>query len=178
MRATIIKLHLFVAAFLAPILLMVAVSGGLYLIGSKGTTERIVLTVPEMVVFDDEAADLEAEVSSLLKQLGQSTDFEYLKTSGKTLITRPTSRIGFEISRTDTGLSVVEVRPDWIKTIVELHKGHGPTRFKTFQKVMAVGLLFIVLSGLWLGLTAKGLRKSTLLTSAAGLIIFIILGFG
>jgi hypothetical protein len=169
MRATIIKLHLFVAAFLAPILLMVAVSGGLYLIGSKGTTERIVLTVPEMVVFDDEAADLEAEVSSLLKQLGQSTDFEYLKTSGKTLITRPTSRIG---------LSVVEVRPDWIKTIVELHKGHGPTRFKTFQKVMAVGLLFIVLSGLWLGLTAKGLRKSTLLTSAAGLIIFIILGFG
>ena len=38
MRATIIKLHLFVAAFFAPILLMVAVSGGLYLIGSKGAT--------------------------------------------------------------------------------------------------------------------------------------------
>ena len=46
MRATIIKLHLFVAAFFAPILLMVAVSGGLYLIGSKGTTERITLMVP------------------------------------------------------------------------------------------------------------------------------------
>ena len=176
MRATIIKLHLFVAAFFAPILLMVAVSGGLYLIGSKGATERITLMVPETVVFDDDAADLEAEVTSLLTKLGQSTDFEYLKISGKTLITRPTSRTSFEISRTETGLSVVEVRPDWIKTIVELHKGHGPTLFKTFQKVMAVGLLFIVVSGLWLGLTAKGLRKNTLLTSAAGLIIFVILG--
>ncbi|MBT3644396.1 MAG: hypothetical protein HN530_06300 [Gammaproteobacteria bacterium] len=175
MRATIIKLHLFVAAFFAPILLMVAVSGGLYLIGSKGNTERITLKVPETVVFDDDAVDLEAEVSSLLQQLSQPADFEYLKTSGKTLITRPTSRTGFEISHTDNGLSVVEVRPDWIKTIVELHKGHGPTLFKTFQKVMAVGLLFIVLSGLWLGLTAKGLRKSTLLTSAAGAVIFLLL---
>jgi hypothetical protein len=175
MRATVIKLHLFVAAFFAPILLMVALSGGLYLIGSKGTTERVALAVPETIVFDEGATDLKAEVSDLLRQLGQPTDFEYLKTSGKTLITRPTSRTGFEITRNEAGLSVTEVRPDWIKTIVELHTGHGPTVFKTFQKVMAVGLLFIVISGLWLGLTAKGLRQNTLLTSAAGAIIFLLL---
>ena len=134
MRATIIKLHLFVAAFFAPILLMVAVSGGLYLIGSKGKTERSTLMVPETIVFDEEADDLKAEVVSLLSQLGQSADFEYLKTSGKTLITRPTSRTGFEISHTETGLSVVEVRPDWIKTIVELHKGTAQRCSKPFRK--------------------------------------------
>jgi len=34
-----------------------------------------------------------------------------------------------------------------------------------------------VLSGLWLGLTAKNLRNNTLLTSFSGLIVFLILAF-
>ena len=38
MRRLIVKLHLMIAAFFAPILLMVALSGGLYLLGQKGQT--------------------------------------------------------------------------------------------------------------------------------------------
>jgi hypothetical protein len=42
---------------------------------------------------------------------------------------------------------------------------------------MALGLLLIVLSGLWLGLTSSALRPGTLITSAAGLIAFLVLAF-
>ena len=31
--------------------------------------------------------------------------------------------------------------------LIELHKGHGPEIFRTFQKAIAVGLVFAVLSG-------------------------------
>ena len=37
MRNFWISLHLYAAAFLAPLLLFVAISGGLYLVGIKGT---------------------------------------------------------------------------------------------------------------------------------------------
>jgi hypothetical protein len=61
--------------------------------------------------------------------------------------------------------------------MIELHKGHGPGAFKTFQKIFALGLIFIMLSGLWLGISAARLRKSTLLTAAAGTVAFVILLF-
>ncbi|MEH6569550.1 MAG: hypothetical protein V7709_10765, partial [Halioglobus sp.] len=57
------------------------------------------------------------------------------------------------------------------------HKGHGPSAFKTFQKAFAVGLLFIILSGLWLGISAGRLRQSTLLTATAGALVFALLLF-
>ena len=40
MRALWVKIHLYIAAFFSPMLLMMAVSGGLYLLGIKGTVEK------------------------------------------------------------------------------------------------------------------------------------------
>jgi hypothetical protein len=177
MRALIIKLHLMIAAFFAPVLLMVALSGGLYLFGQKGQTERTALELPSELTLSELAPTPEEAVSNLLQTIDPDFDFEYLKVSGDLLITRPTSKTYYEINRSRGDLTVTKVDPDWIKALVELHKGHGPTSFKQFQKIMAFGLLFIVLSGLWLGLTAKNLRNNTLLTSFSGLIVFLILAF-
>ncbi|MCZ6827986.1 MAG: hypothetical protein O7F73_00065 [Gammaproteobacteria bacterium] len=50
---------------------------------------------------------------------------------------------------------------------------------KTFQKVFALGLLFIAGSGLWLGLSASGLRRRILITSLlAGTALFLALVLG
>lgn len=51
---------------------------------------------------------------------------------------------------------------------LELHRGHGPTTFKTFQNAFMIGPGFIILSGLWLGISNARLRRSTLLTVATG----------
>ena len=61
--------------------------------------------------------------------------------------------------------------------MIELHKGAWTYVIQGFPKVMALGLLLIVLSGLWLGLTSSALRPSTLITSSLGLIAFLVLAF-
>ena len=74
-------------------------------------------------------------------------------------------------------MQVTRNEPDLQKRLIELHKGHGPTAFKTLQKVMAAGLLVVVSTGFWLGLSAVGLRAHMAITSAAGLLLFIVLAF-
>ncbi len=183
MRALWIKLHLYTAAFLAPMLLLVATSGGLYLIGIKGSvSSSSVIAVPGTTL-DLSSDTLEADVRALLSAAGVTDGFEYIKQSGSTLTTRPTSRVYYEIRPGDgqSGETVQITRnePDLQKMMIELHKGHGPLLFKDFQKVLAVGLLFIVISGMWLGVSSTGLRKKSLLTSGLGLLIFVaLIAFG
>lgn len=177
MRNFWISLHLYAAAFFAPPLLFVAISGGLYLIGIKGTVTSTTVAVPSSVVINPTSASLEADVRALMRDIGITHDFEYVKKSGNTLSTRPTSRAYYEISVADNSVTVKHNVPNLQKRLIELHKGHGPLWFTDFQKVLAVGVLFLVLSGLWLGLSSPGLRARTIATSVVGLAVCLILAF-
>ena len=59
--------------------------------------------------------------------------------------------------------------------MIELHKGHGPLKFKTYQKLVALGLLGVVLGGFSVGLLAANYRRKTLIASALGLMTFFLL---
>ena len=134
-----------------------AISGGLYLLGIKGNVTEIPVSLVPGVSLDLAASDLEAAVRQLLTEAGIEHRFEYLKR--------------------EDGVRVTRNEPDLQKRLIELHKGHGPTAFKTLQKVMAAGLLVVVSTGFWLGLSAVGLRARMAITSAAGLLLFIVLAF-
>jgi hypothetical protein len=175
MRRTLINLHLYAAAFLAPMFLLVAISGGLYLIGNKGSVDSTELTLAKDAELDPGSASLEDDIRVLLEDAGVEFSFEYVKVSGNSVTTRPTSRTHFVFSVSDGVVAAVRNEPNLQKSMIELHKGHGPTLFKEFQKVLAVGLLFVVLSGMWLGISSKGLRLPTLAVSGAGLVLFVIL---
>ena len=183
MRRKIITLHLLLAAFMAPAFIMVAVSGGLYLLGIQGSETETHITVPHKgtpgvdIVIDENRnpADLESEVRALLDQLDLDIDFEYLRVRGTTLVTRPTSRQHILIRYTEDGLEVVKRSPDLQSSMMELHKGHGPALFKTYQKWVAVGLIFVMLSGLWMGLSNKALRLRTFASLGIGLVTFVVL---
>jgi len=175
MRIIWIRLHLWMASFLSVILLMIAISGGLYLFGFKGTTETMQITPPAEAHLDASSENLEAEVRALLSLVNSDYDFEYIKQGGNNLLTRPTSRTHYEIDIGALELKITRHDPDWIKTIVELHKGHGPLLYKRFQQFTAAGLVFILLSGLWLGLSSKGLRKQSLLAMGLGVVVFLAL---
>jgi hypothetical protein len=174
-RTTLITLHMTLSAFFAPMVLLVAISGGLYLLGVKGSiAETPVYSAPDETL--DPASDtLKADVEALLLRAGvEGFDFEYVKVSGATLYTRPTSRAHYAIE-TGAGVSVTRADPSLQKRLIELHMGHGPTAFKTFQKFFAAGLLFIILSGLWLGLSAQRLRSRTLGLALGGTVVFALL---
>ena len=177
MRSLWIKIHLYVAAFFLPMLLATAVSGGLYLLGIKGSIESTPVPLSVIKVMSADSKTLESDVRELLNANGIDHNFEYVKVSGGTFITRPTSSDYYQIRTEDDALEVTFNQPDVIKTLIELHKGHGPLFFKDLQKLMAVGLLIVLLSGFWLGTSSRALRVPTLLTSIAGLLVFLAVGF-
>jgi hypothetical protein len=175
MRKKILSLHLLLASFMAPAFIMVAISGGLYLIGIKGANIESEVSVPAQFSLDLDSDELEQDVRNLLGQLNLNTDFEYLRVSGSSITTRPTSREFLRLNVTDEGLKIKTVTPDLQSSLIELHKGHGPTLFKTYQKLVALGLIFVMLSGLWMGISNKMMRKKTLIAAALGLATFILL---
>ena len=174
-RKLIITIHMYLAAFFAPAVLLMAISGGLYLVGIKGDVEEKTIFTSQASI-DPASTSLKADVDKLLVEAGvTSFDYEYVKVSGDRLYTRPTSSDHYIIESSDTAIEVIQAQPSLQKRMIELHKGHGPTLFKTFQQVFAVGLIFIMLSGLWLGLSNKRLRRSTLITAASGMALFALL---
>ena len=172
-RALLIKLHLYCSAFFAAAIVLVAVSGGLYLIGIKGTIEQTpvgTLATGQQLLLDPS----EAKVQAALVTLGVSDfEFEYVKKKGSQLITRPTTRPFYTLDISGEEAVVQYNEPSLQKRMIELHMGHGPTAYKTYQQVFAAGMLFIILTGLWLGLSSARLRFSTAVISGAGVILFL-----
>jgi len=177
MRSLWVKIHLYVAAFFLPMLLAMAASGGLYLLGFKGSVDSAPVSLPTTKFLAADSETLDNDVRELLNSNGVEHDFEYIKISGEKFITRPTSTDYYELTIHDNEIQATLNQPDLIKSLVELHKGHGPLLFKDLQKLMALGLLIVLVSGFWLGASSPGLRVTTLLTTIAGLLVFLVLGF-
>jgi hypothetical protein len=177
-RRHLINTHMFLSAFFAPAILFIAISGGSYLLGFKGDkTEELVYHNPvSQVNFESETLD--EDVSNIFKRVGLDYQYEYLKVSGNKIITRPATRPYYELKVRGNGqLELKKITPDLQSRIVELHKGHGPGVFKNYQKIFAIGLLVIVISGLWLGISATSLRMRSLITFLLGSILFLFLAF-
>ena len=172
-RALLIKLHLYCSAFFAAAIVLVAVAGGLYLIGIKGTIEQTsvgTLATGQQLLLGPS----EAKVQAALASLGVSDfEFEYVKQKGSQLITRPTTRPFYTLDISGEDAVVRYNEPSLQKRMIELHMGHGPTAYKAYQQVFAAGMLFIILTGLWLGLSSARLRFSTAVISGAGVILFL-----
>ncbi|MGR8947085.1 MAG: hypothetical protein ACU84Q_03500 [Gammaproteobacteria bacterium] len=178
-RYFFIQAHLLLAAFFAPIILLMAVSGGLYLIGVKGSVSQTEISAPAGANVDLSSETIEEQVRALIENLNPGFSFEYLKVKDGTLYTRPTSKAHYEIKVAESGLQIFYNEPSVQKALVELHKGHGPTSYKTFQKAMAAGLIFVLLSGVWLGLSSRALRLNTMAmlvlgSAAAGALALLI----
>lgn len=174
-RTLLIKLHLYLSAFFSAAIILVAVSGGLYLIGIKGSVEQAPVNILDggRTLMADPSHNA---VSQALNRAGVSGfEFEYVKQKGAQLITRPTTRPFYTLDIQEDEITVRYNEPSLQKRMIELHMGHGPTAYKRYQQVFAAGMLFIMLSGLWLGLSSARLRLSTALISGSGLITFLFL---
>ena len=172
-RKTLVTIHLYLAAFFAPILLIMAVSGGLYLLDIKGSMEKGETIVLEGVTIDA-TGDKSAQVKKLLEQANLSNDFEYLKDRGAVMQTRPTSRDHYEIKTTGNRVEITPVSPDLVAAMMELHKGHGPGLFRLLEQIMALGLILTLLTGLIVGLQSPLLKTRTVGFTAAGIFVFVI----
>ena len=176
-RKTWINVHLFTAAFLTPFLILVAVSGGLYLLGYKGEVVRSPVALPNGASLDVSSDRLEKDVREVLEAVDTTYSFEYVKLSGSQMFTRPTSSAHYQFDMTTGELTATFNEPSLQKRLIELHKGHGPLAFKTFQKGAALGLIVVVISGFWLGITSPALSKYTWMVAGSGLLLSVALVF-
>ena len=176
-RTLLIKLHLYLSAFFSAAIILVAVSGGLYLIGVKGSIEQTPVGnvyTGQQLLQDPSEANVRASLASLNVS---DFEFEYVKQKGSQLITRPTTRAYYTLDISGDEAVVQYNEPSLQKRMIELHMGHGPTAYKTYQQVFAAGMVFIILSGLWLGLSSARLRLSTAVISGSGVLLFLWLAF-
>lgn len=174
-RALLIKLHLYLSAFFSAAIILVAVSGGLYLIGIKGSVEQTpvgTLSAGQQLL----ANPSQSAVESALAEAGVSDfRFDYVKQKGTQLITRPTTRAFYTLDVAGDEIIVRYNEPSLQKRMIELHMGHGPSAYKVYQQIFAAGMLFIILSGLWLGLSSDRLRRATAGVCSAGVVLFVLL---
>ncbi|MEX1664835.1 PepSY-associated TM helix domain-containing protein [Zhongshania arctica] len=171
-RKLFVSIHLYLAAFFSPIVIIMAVSGGLYLLDYKGETSRTVLGQITGARLDADSETLEADVAALLASLNIETRVEEVRARGDSFNTRPSSRVNYTLRQTDTGVEVEELNPNLQAIMMELHKGHGPAIYVVLQRIFALGLVLIMLSGLYLGWMSPMYRGKTLLLSGLGVLVF------
>ncbi|MBM97134.1 MAG: hypothetical protein CMI09_14955 [Oceanospirillaceae bacterium] len=176
-RKLLVSIHLYLAAFFAPFILVMALTGGLYLLGIKGEMVKTPVTQLQDVQLNGKSNDLEKDVSGLLQQAGISFSFDYVKVKGERLYTRPTSSTHYLLEPADNGVKITKIEPSLIAGLIELHKGHGPVVFRFVEQLLAAGLILIMLSGLYLGIMAPKLKGPTLVLSGSGLAVFVLLGY-
>lgn len=177
-RNFLVKCHLWAAGLLAPLFILVAYTGGAYLLDFEGEVKETPLALPAGTVLDPESATVEADVRRILAANQLPVDFEYLRMRGDSITTRPTSRTYVSFERDVTGQwSATLNEPDLQYSLIELHKGHGPQLYRYYQILAAVVLFLVVLGGLIVGWMAPGYRRATSIGLGIGTVVFGILAF-
>lgn len=170
-RTTLVNIHLSLSSFFLPFLLMMPLTGVLYLAGQKGeVVKELVYTINEKMPSD--TVEQENFLKEQFSRFDKDYQYEYIKSSGTSHIMRPTTRTFYTIIETEEGLEFYKSTPNLLSKLIELHKGHGPGIFKVLEVFFGFSLLLIVISGLFLTLTVKTYRTKGLISLALGILVF------
>lgn len=167
-RLTWIKIHLYISAFFAPFIFLMAFTGVSYLLDFKGNEKKDFIkeiSYEQINEFNDE------NVKKVLAEIDPNYKFEYLKTAGNSISTRPYTRTYYSFEKKAEIIALYKHTPDFLRSIIEVHKGHGPMALKWLERFMGIGLFLITISGMWLAFSLQRDRKITLVLSSLGLAV-------
>ena len=173
-RALLRKFHLYIAAFLFPFIFLMALSGGLELLGVEGKTNKKLLLSINANSLDFNSPTLKQDITALFRKHGIDANIDHLKRRKNAVYTRPRYYRYYSIKVRQNRIKIYQYTPDLIKRFMTLHKGNGPTLYIIYQKIMVFGLLLILLAGLWLGLGSALTRNNTIIVFVAGFVFFIL----
>jgi len=154
LRRILTQVHLYMAGFLAPAFLLVGITGGMDLAGFDAKTSQTPIVIAQEIVLDFDSPTLKQDVQEILDEAG--IDFALFE-------------------KTPNGIKATLNEPNLQYSMMELHKGHGPGIFRTYQIIAAIALFLVVIGGLAVGLLAKVYRMPTLISAIIGTIGFAIL---
>ncbi len=173
-RPLLIQIHLGLASLYLPLLLMMPMTGGLYLLGFKGSetkTEAFKTEAPLPV----EKSEWRTFFNQQFENQKIDFQFEEIKEAGNDFLLRPSSRTHYSATKnSDSTLTFFKIEPNLLKKLVEIHKGHGPKLMKWFEISFGVALILTALSGLWLSITVPKYKKITWISFGIGSAIILI----
>lgn len=173
-RSLILNIHLVLSSIFIPFLLIIPLSGSLYLLGVKGdVTKTEVMTIE--ATLPNELKAKEAFFRNFFTVNNIDYSFEYIRETPNSLIFRPATKDHYTAEIKEGTVTLYEMKPSLLSRIMELHKGHGPQIMKKFEAAFGASLILILLTGLWLALTVPRYRKITLISAAIGLVALGIL---
>ncbi len=176
-RANLINVHLFLATFIFPAVLMFLVTGGLYTWGIKGSyvTQDYPLTLTEPLSGD--MSSLKSLVEKELQQLSLAapTGSAKVKGSGSSLALEWTGSkrdISLAAGADPLSATLTVKETTWYRNLVQLHKAKGGQVFKVYAAFLAVGLFLILFTGFLMALQIPRYRRLTIISSLSGLVLF------
>lgn len=173
-RPLLIKIHLLISSFFFPFFILLPLSGALYTYGVKGEkVKQEVLNVA--TVIDVKSPSLESDVRELFKANDIQYNFKYIKKRPTYLELRPATKEHFYVYASDESTRLVKVTPNFIASIIEFHKGHGPMSVKQMQGLAGIGLILLSLTGFWLAVSLKPYRRQFLVSFWLGTLVLIAL---
>ena len=174
LRKLLINLHLLGAGFMAPAFVLVAITGGLHMVGGGESVATSPITLPAGTQVNLKSKTALDDVRAILKTADVDVKVEYLKIRGTSFETRPTSRTHVKFKPSPSGLKATLNKPNFQKAMMEIHKGHGPKILRTYHKIVAVGLFLVIFGGVLIGLLSKAYRGKTLTALGLGTLIYVL----
>lgn len=155
---------------------LMALSGSLHLF--LGNESEKVEEVAKIVVTDKLSKDeLTSFFSKQLNSLDPNYKFDYIKGSAQSQMSRPTTRVFYTIKSDSNFYTIEKHDPSVLKSLMELHKGHGPRASRLVLGILGLVVIGSLLTGLWLGISSKPYRKITILTAVSGITLYLLLFF-
>lgn len=174
-RRQLITLHLYVAAFLVPFLFIMSLSGILELLDVKGQMYKDLIYSTNKDAINFKSATLKQDIHDFLTKIGANPDFKRIRIKKNKLYTLPNYTTHYAFKKTGDYLKVYEYTPSTQLKLLSLHKGNGPPLYKLYQQIFVYGLFFVLLSGLWLGLTSPALRLKSIMVLLFGTAFYLLL---
>lgn len=178
-RLFLMQVHILLATFIFPVLLLFLITGSLYTLGVKGSYDTQVYTLPLSTPLPNDDVALTAFVTKELQNLtltpptgdvrNQSTDEQItLNWRGAAL------RVTLE-STLPTEAKLTVQTASWYKRLLELHTANGATAFKVYAIMLASSLFILLVTGFIMALQLPKYRTMTLYSTVLSIAVFIVM---
>lgn len=171
-RKLMIQIHLVIAALFLPLMLLMPLTGTLYIWGVRGEDVKAEAFRARGTPPGEREAQ-EAFFREKFREAGVDYDFEYVRGRGRDFTFRPASKLHYTASLDGEEIVFTKVDPSLLTRLTELHKGHGPVLMRWYESIFGIALILVTLSGLWLALTVAVYRRTTLISFGIGAAIVL-----
>lgn len=177
-RSQLMKIHALLAAFILPVTVMFAVTGGLYTWGIKGSYNNDVFEISLDAPLSKDSDALVNLINTQLQQrdISQPEGEPKVKSFGSHFRlewTGSSKDVILEPSENPQIATLTIKHTTWYRNLVQLHKAKGGTAFKVYAAVFATALGLLLVSGFIMAMQTPKLRTPTMVSSLIGLLSFI-----